>query len=182
MRTVLTHITCMLALVLIMSCDKNTSTGSEVKTFTLLPWMESDAGKNVPLSISAPSSWVIEKDANDMVSFRPPDVTKNESIGLLNVNLFSCPDSEKGADCIERWVKRHFYEAAPAELLREEAGESRIWITSSAGKDGKRVSARYYVYNSGKLAVVNFQLGGETFKNLATYKEIGGTLAFTSSK
>ncbi|MBU1564718.1 MAG: hypothetical protein KJ630_03705 [Proteobacteria bacterium] len=134
------------------------------------------------MSISAPSSWVIEKDANDMVSFRPPDVPKNVILGVFNVNLFSCSDSQKSADCIQKWADRHFQGAAAGALQREEVGEGRIWITSSAGKDGKGVSARYYVFNNGNLAVVNYLLGGETLKNLATFKEVGGTLAFAGNK
>jgi hypothetical protein len=184
MRPTLTLLTLILAsLISTVSCDRSGSTESVVKTFTLLPWLETDTGNNTTLSISTPASWVLTEDDKDMVSFRPPDVTANESLGILSVNLFSCPDTESGGNsCIQVWVERHFRGTDPGALQREELGDGRVWVTSSAGKDGKGVSARYYLVDAGKLAVVNFRLGGETSKYLAAFKKAGETLAFTSGK
>ena len=181
MRSTLTVLALLLtALLSTVSCDRSGSTESVVKTFTLLPWLQNDTGASTTLSMSAPSSWVMTQNDKDMVSFRPPDVTENESLGILSVNLFSCPDSEAGADgCIQQWVERHF---APGALQREEVGEGRAWVTSSSGKDDKGVSARYYLVDTGKLAVVSFRLGGEKSKYLPTFKKAGETLAFSSGE
>ncbi len=184
MRSTLTVLTLLLTAVLsTVSCDRSGSTEIVVKTFTLLPWLETDTGRSTTLSVSAPSSWVMTQDDKDMVSFRPPDVAENESLGIFSVNLFNCSDSETGDNgCIQEWVDRHFRGADPDALQREEVGEGRIWVTSSAGKDDKGVSARFYLVDTGKLAVVNFRLGGETSKYLPSFKKVGETLAFASGK
>ena len=184
MRSTLTVLALLLtALLSTVSCDRSGSTESVVKTFTLLPWLQNDTGASTTLSMSAPSSWVMTQNDKDMVSFRPPDVAENAFLGILSVNLFSCPDSEAGGNgCIQEWVGRHFRGADPGALQREEVGEGGVWVTSSAGKDDKGVSARYYLVDSGKLAVVNFRLSGEKSKYLPAFKKAGETLAFASGK
>ena len=184
MRSTLTVLALLLtALLSTVSCDRSGSTESVVKTFTLLPWLQNDTGASATLSMSAPSSWVMTQNDKDMVSFRPPDVAENAFLGILSVNLFSCPDSEAGANgCVQQWLERQFAGTDPGALQREEVGEGRVWVTSSAGKDDKGISARYYLVDTGKLAVVSFRLGGETSKYLPTFKKAGETLAFSSGK
>ena len=108
MRSTLTVLALLLtALLSTVSCDRSGSTESVVKTFTLLPWLQNDTGASATLSMSAPSSWVMTQNDKDMVSFRPPDVAENAFLGILSVNLFSCPDSKTGVNgCIQVWVER----------------------------------------------------------------------------